>query len=291
MQVERLFCYPVKSLGGFAVEQTYVGPLGPRHDRQWMVVDERGEFLAQRAQRGQGVGVRQMCLVGTAVDDDRLVLTAPEVGALSVPVEGVDGPDVEVRIWGATTTGVDQGAEASAWFSDVLGRHRPGTYRLVRMPDAGTRRTKQDDALVGFADGYPLLVAAQSSLDDLNERIAGRRDEAGEEPVLPLGWDRFRPNLVVGGAPAYAEDGWESLTVGDVHLSGRTLCKRCPIPATDQETARLGKEPLRTLATYRRDPEGGAEVVFARNFTHETQGTLRVGDRVAVSPSPGRHDE
>jgi uncharacterized protein YcbX len=197
-------------------------------------------------------------------------------------VEGVDGPQVDVRIWEATASGVDQGREAAAWLTDVLGRYRPGAYRLVRMPDAGSRRTPQDDARLGYADGYPLLVATQASLDDLNARIRRRRSEAGEPPVPQLGWDRFRPNVVVGGAPPYAEDGWATLQAGEVSLAGRTLCKRCPIPATDQDTGLLGQEPLRTLATYRRPPGDRNAVVFARNFTHRNEGVLAVGDEVRV---------
>ena len=283
MQVGQVFCYPVKSLGGFAVDQTYVGPLGPRHDRQWVVVDEHGMFVAQRAQRGLGVAVRAMCRVRTGIDGDRLVLSAPDVEPLTVPVPGAEGPGVEVTIWGDTAAGVDQGREAAAWLTEVLGRHRPGVYRLVRMPDAGTRRTPQDDARVGYADGYPLLVATQASLDDLNARIAQRRSAAGEPPVGTLGWDRFRPNLVVTGAPPYAEDGWAALQAGQVRLAGRTLCKRCPIPSTDQDTGLLGQEPLRTLATYRRPRDDRNAVVFARNFTHRSEGVVAVGDEVRVS--------
>ncbi len=282
MEVAQLFCYPVKSLGGFPVDRMQVGPLGPRHDRQWVVVDERGMFLAQRAQRGLGVAVRSMCLVRTRIEGDRLVLSAPDMAPLAVALDGIDGPSVEVTIWEDRAPGVDQGPAASAWLSEVLGRHRPGTYRLVRMTDSGTRRTRQDDAWLGYADGYPLLVAAQASLDDLNARIERRRAETGEPPVPPLGWDRFRPNVVVTGAAAYAEDEWDTVELGDVRLQGRTQCKRCPIPSTDQDTGRLGQEPLRTLATYRRHHDDRNAVVFARNFTHRTTGVTAVGDPVRV---------
>src|SRR4051794_17816526 len=176
-------------------------------------------FVAQRAERGLGVAVRQMCLVRTRLGEGRLVLDAPGVEPLDVPVEGVDGPQVDVRIWESTASGVDQGREAAAWLTDILGRYRPGAYRLVRMPDAGSRRTAQEDARLGYADGYPLLVATQASLDDLNARIRRRRSEAGEPAVAPLGWDRFRPNVVVGGAPPYAEDGWATMQAGEVSLA------------------------------------------------------------------------
>ena len=39
---------------------------------------------------------------------------------------------------------------------------------------------------VGFADGFPLLIISQASLDMLNERLP-----------RPVGIERFRPNIVV----------------------------------------------------------------------------------------------
>lgn len=281
VSVGELFCYPVKSVGGFVVQSLEVSRMGPVRDRQWVIVDERGMFVAQRAARGHGVALPQLCLLGTGFLDGELLLNAPSslgVAPLRVPVAGAEGPCVDVTIWDDVVTGIDQGADASAWLGEVLGRWLPGGYRLVRMPDAGTRFTRAGDAALGFADGYPLLVSTQASLDDLNARIFARHAADGDTPPPALGWDRFRPNLVVTGAPAYAEDHWTTLRCGNVVLAGRSLCKRCPIPTIDQHTARRGHEPLRTLATYRRHPDPGVNgVVFARNFVHETEGVLKIG--------------
>lgn len=287
LSVGGLYCYPVKSAGGFAVDELRIGRLGPVRDRQWVVVDERGMFVAQRAERGLGVAVPELCLVSTSVSGDELVVGVPtrlDVPSLRLPLVGVDGPEVDVTIWNDVAHGTDQGAEAAAWLDAVLGRWRAGRYRLVRMPDAGTRTTRDGDAHVGYADGYPLLVASEASLTDLNVRIARRREHEGEPPADALGWERFRPNLVVAGAAAYAEDGWSTLESDGVRLSGRTLCKRCPIPTTDQRTARRGREPLRTLATYRRHPDASTGgVVFARNFVHHDPGVLRLGAPVTAA--------
>jgi uncharacterized protein YcbX len=93
--------------------------------------------------------------------------------------------------------------------------------------------------------------------------------------------NRFRPNLVVEGVPAYAEDGWRRACIGEVTVLGRKTCLRCAITTTDQETGERGVEPLRTLATYRRVPDG--EVAFGMNLGFDNAGTLRVGDPVRVS--------
>jgi uncharacterized protein YcbX len=93
--------------------------------------------------------------------------------------------------------------------------------------------------------------------------------------------NRFRPNLVVAGAAPYAEDTWGRFRIGGVVFHGATRCGRCVVTTTDQLTAGRGKEPLRTLAGYRRDAAG--DVMFGRNLIHETKaGRLTVGDAVEL---------
>jgi uncharacterized protein len=128
-------------------------------------------------------------------------------------------------------------------------------------------RTERDQ--VHFADGYPFLLISQESLGDLNSRLAE-----------PLPMNRFRPNIVVagGGAP-YLEDGWKRIRIGEMIFHVAKSCARCAITTTDQATAERGKEPLATLATYRKVERG---VLFGQNLLHEANGTLRVGDRLEV---------
>jgi uncharacterized protein YcbX len=274
LQVSGLHIYPVKSCGGISLAESEVGRIGLRHDRQWVFVDEHGMFVAQRDSRGLGIPVRTMCLIGTQLADDRLILTAPDMPALSVPVAGRDGPDVPVRVWDSHTSGIDQGADAAAWATAVLSRERPGRYRLVRMPEHTQRRSKIGDGELGYGDAYPFMMLSEESLTDLNGRMPA-----------PLPMDRFRPNIVIRGGAPYVEDTLDRFRLGEVEFTGTTLCIRCPIPTTDQRTGERGKEPLRTLATYRKQPGG---VVFGRNLNHHGTGTVRVGDVVLVtSPRQG----
>ncbi|MGD9905313.1 MAG: MOSC domain-containing protein [Vicinamibacterales bacterium] len=264
IEVASLHVYPVKSCGGVTLAESAVGRTGLRYDRQWAFVDDQGMFVAQRDSRGLGVAVRTMCLIGTAIGGDLLTLTAPGMPPLAVPLAGAAGPEVPVQVWESRTSGVDQGVEAADWASEVLSRERPGRYRLVRMADATRRRSKIGDGELAYGDAYPFLVVGEASLADLNARL-----------LTPLPMDRFRPNLVVRGAPPYAEDELDRFAIGEVVFTGTTRCIRCPITTTDQHTAERGKEPLKTLATYRRDVEG---VVFGRNYNHAGAGVLRVGD-------------
>jgi hypothetical protein len=123
---------------------------------------------------------------------------------------------------------------------------------------------------VSFADAFPFLLIAEESLADLDARLAA-----------PLPMDRFRPNLVVTGAAPYAEDAWNRFRIGNVVFHGATRCSRCVVTTTDQATAERGPEPLKTLASYRRDADGA--VMFGRNLVHETKtGRLAVGDAVEL---------
>jgi hypothetical protein len=112
------------------------------------------------------------------------------------------------------------------------------------------------------------LLLSEASLEGLNRRLS-----------LPVPMDRFRPNIVVSGCPAHAEDGWRKVRIGSVDFRVVKPCARCVITTTDQETGDRSAEPLRTLATYRvRD----SQVLFGQNLIHGGRGSMRVGDPVVV---------
>jgi uncharacterized protein YcbX len=147
--------------------------------------------------------------------------------------------------------------------------------KQFRRPVLNPKRALPDD-VVSFADGYPFLITSEASLADLNDRLLG----SGEE-TIPM--NRFRPNLVISGCPAFAEDMWPRLKIGAVVFRAGGPCGRCIVTTTDQLTAERGKEPLRTLASYRRDATDPADVNFGQNLIHETKsGTLRIDDAVEV---------
>lgn len=259
-----LYLYPVKSCRGLARTEVSVGPMGIEHDRQWMIIDERGMFVAQRGD-GVGVAVPSLCLIDTAIEGDTLRLTASGMPPLDLPLAGAAGETRAVQVWNSHTLGIDQGDTAADWVSTFISRERPGSYRVVRMPDDGRRVAKLGESTLAYADGYPFLMLSTASLADLNSRLP-----------TPLPMDRFRPNIVLDGCAPYEEDTLDSLSISGIRFEGMTLCLRCAITTTNQLTGERSHEPLRTLATYRRAPGG---VIFARNFNHFGEGTLRVGDR------------
>jgi uncharacterized protein YcbX len=265
--VSELNFYPVKSCRGISVHTAKVGPMGIQYDRQWMFINENGIFIAQRGDKKLGtIGVKSMCQIVTKITSDSLVLDAPDMPELSIPLEDGHGVMLNVRVWNSFTFGMDQGEEVARWATEYLSKEVPGKYRMVRMPNSGIRKAKVGEAHLAFADAYPFLILSEASLADLNSRL--------EEP-LPM--NRFRPNIVLTGCDAYTEDIMPDFTIGNVNFIGMNCCVRCPITTTNQFTAERGKEPLLTLSKYRKTTEG---VIFGRNFNHTGIGLVSVGDEL-----------
>ena len=266
-----LSIYPVKSCHGVDTRYVQVLPTGLAHDgvrdREWMVIDARGRFLTQRE-------VPDLALVRVVVRDARLELLVPG----HAPVAPGKGATCDVQVWGAHVRGIDAGDDCARALSAHLGRD----VRMVRFDDRLPRPCNPDyvgatGATTLFADGYPVLVIGRASLDDLNARLV-----AHGFPTVPM--NRFRPNLVLDGLDAYDEDHLDTITTGAVTLKLVKPCTRCEITTTDQDTARRHLEPLRTLATYRRD-DRLAGVTFGMNaiVVAGAGATLAVGDAAEVA--------
>ncbi|MGK5730018.1 MOSC domain-containing protein [Streptomyces sp. URMC 124] len=273
--------YPVKSLTGCAVREAAVEPWGLAGDRRWMLADAGGTVITQRQQPRLAVASARP-LPGGGIR-----LAAPGTDPLDVAVPVLPGPaeaggtsdtcgTVTVQVFGDKVEAVPAGDAADAWVSAFLGIEA----RLFHMDEPAIRRAidpgfSLPGETVSFADGYPLLVTTLASLDAVNALVAAG-DLPGEGP-LPM--DRFRPNVVVGGTEAWAEDEWRRVRIGEVTFRAVKPCGRCIVTTTNQRTAERGKEPLRTLARHHRI---GGKAVFGKNLIPEHTGTLRVGDDVEI---------
>lgn len=268
-ELSAVHIHPVKSLAACTVVEAAVEPWGLDGDRRWMLVDTTGKVVTQRQQP------RMALISATPVPGGGIVLAAPGSAALTVEVPE-PGETVRVLLHRSRLDVAEAARSAHAWLGEFLGAE----VRLVHL-DAPDRRRFIDPAYarpgepVSLADGFPLLLTTLASLDALNALIADG-DHAGEGP-LPM--DRFRPNAVVAGTTAWAEDDWNRLSIGDVTFRVVKPCGRCVITTTDQHTARRGTEPLRTLARYRRT---GKDLLFGQNLIPDTAGVIRVGDPVRI---------
>lgn len=255
--------YPIKSTRRIALTESDVLTAGLPWDRRWMLVDGDGRFVTARQHP-------RLALVETSLDAGRLRVSVPGFNPLNLPLAEGDEERIAVTVWNDRLEAPRVSDVADAWFSHYLGI----ACRLVRMTGDVVRPVDADygraDDRVSFADGFPLLVIAERSLDDLNGRLA-----------TPVSMRRFRPNLVVSGGQAYAEDRWRRIRVGEVEFEGVKCCSRCVFTTIDPDTGARdpGQEPLRTLGTYRRRD---GKVYFGRNLIPRVPGHIRVGDRVEV---------
>jgi uncharacterized protein YcbX len=278
-RIAALMIYPVKSLAGISVTEARLLETGLEWDRHWMVVDAEGLFLTQRE-------CPRMALVQPRITSGALELYGPEVEPLVVPLQA-QGPLRRVQVWDDTLDAMDMGEDAALWLQQVLGE--PGV-RLVRFAPqvqrpCSTRWTGGAPSHTQFADGYPVLVTTDASMDPLNARLAA----AG---LASVGINRFRPNLVLGGLDAHDED---HLTVLEVEMDAERQvrprlalvkpCARCPIPNIDPVTAQTHPGVGDALMAYRQDARVNGAITFGMNAIVQAGAgaVLRVGQSVAAS--------
>ena len=240
----QLNIYPIKSCGGIPLERARLTRWGLEHDRNWMVVDANGMFQTQRQHP-------RLALVQPQIADDALVIRAPDMPALEVPLEASEyaGSKPVVQVWRDQLPALDAGEVAASWFSRCIGT----PLRLVRF-DPQVQRvcdpawTRQLHAVTQFPDGFPILLLGEASLEDLNARLLQRAR-------APVPMTRFRPNVVVSGLAAYEEDRIEQVEFPAVTLKLIKPCKRCVTttvdPLTGARDALWPSEPLETLVGYR----------------------------------------
>ena len=273
--IARLFVYPVKSCAGIEVQQALLTDTGLDLDRAWMVVDAEGMFVTQRA-------LPRMALIRPQLKGDEMVLRAPGMLALHVAIDAVEAP-ATVTVWRDTVPAWDMGAVAAQWFTDFLGQ----PCRLVRFDPEYRRLSSMEwtggvEAPNQFADGFPLLLASQASMDELNVRLQAAGHAAA-------GIERFRPNVVLAGVDAHDEDRVDLVRVdaqeGEIHLQPVKPCSRCPIPDIDPATAESNPSVGDTLRTYRKDQRLDGAITFGMNaIVRQGAGQmLRVGQRVAAN--------
>lgn len=273
--ITKLMSFPVKGCAGIRLTECFLKPTGLPHDRTFMVVDERGIFRSQRSDPLLAVIRPEV-----SADGEGLILRAPGAEDLRIRVD-VDGVHRAVKVLGVPCQGIDQGGRAARWLSGVLGVQS----RLVHVPPEHNRIAGGwVPGPSNYADSSAVHLISQASLDTLNLRLA----EIGEPPV-PMA--RFRPNIVVSGwDEPHLEDQVRWLGIGDANLAYAKLANRCAVTLVDQSTGmRTGREPLHTLAAYRRTSQG--RVTFGVKLSVVSPGKLAVGDHVFVSSWATRNND
>lgn len=262
--VSQLNIYPLKSARGLSLTDLSMGKMGPSMDRRWMVVNSLdGQFVTQRQ-------VSKMCLIHVELDVNTLRLSINKGETIQLCIDDCQrGPLWDVTVWNDHLHARDCGDDVAQWLSQFLEMD----VRLVFMADDCLRYVdrsfaRQDDQ-VSFADGFPILLISQASLDHFNQHLS-----------QPIPMSRFRPNIVVSGCAAYAEDQWKEIRVGGLALSVVKPCSRCVIPSIDPDTGSKNTEISKALATHRRRK---GSVYFGQNLLVNDYGRLSLGDIVTFT--------
>lgn len=264
MELSELNVYPVKSLGGISLKSSIVEERGLKFDRRWLLVDEKNNFLTQRE-------FPQMARFDIALRDEKLTFTF-ENDSLTIPFEANTNETASVKIWSSRVKAGFYAGETNDWFSDKL----QTKCRLVSITEESKRivapfyAVRKFKDTVSFADAYPYLLIGENSLADLNDRLEN-----------PLPMNRFRPNFVISGSEAFAEDSWKKIKIGATVFHVVKNCARCVVTTINQESgAKEGSEPLATLAKYRKK---NGNVLFGRYMIAEKPGeVVKIGDQIEV---------
>ncbi|WP_341224614.1 MOSC N-terminal beta barrel domain-containing protein [uncultured Arcticibacterium sp.] len=257
MQISTLYIYPIKSLPGIELSETDVTSRGLAFDRRWVLVDEQNYHVTQRE-------MPEMVHFKVSLAASTLRITDDRNGeSITFSIKESEGDNELIKVWDDEFNAIQVSSKVSHWFSEKLMKK----VRLMFQPESSKRlideRYAQNQEIVSNADGYPILMTSEESLADLNSKLT--------EPVEML---RFRPNIVIKGLKAFGEDDLGQIQIGDTEISGVKNCARCIMVTNKLDGSPRDKEPLKTLAQYRRE---GKKVLFGRNFLIAKEGRIKVG--------------
>lgn len=264
LKVTDLWIYPIKSIAGIQLTTAKVEKRGLQYDRRWVLADENGVFVNQR-------DYPEMTLLQPEINDDIMTIRhkTKEIEPVSFSMSEPDSVPVSVTVWDDTCKAKPIDKAVDEWFSKYIGKN----VRLLYMHENSVRPADQRYAImstdkVSFADGYPILIFSEESLAHLNSKA---------EEQIPA--NRFRGNIVISGGEIHVEDRLRKITIDEVEMYGVKPCARCVMTTIDVDTAQKGKEPLKSLSTYRKL---GNKILFGENFIPSNEGMIKVGDSLTV---------
>lgn len=261
--LQNINVYPIKSSAGIELSSSWVEELGLAFDRRFVVADLNGEFFTARTQP-------RLCLIQANLTASGMVLTAPDMPALVITYQKLTNNYVAVNVWDDSINAQQCLADINQWFSEYL--QLP--CQLLFYGSDSQRLVKNKTSPVSFADGYPLLLISQASLDNLNAHY-----QASEAAISMA---QFRPNIVVNNCDAFAEDTWQHIRIGEVEFEIVKPCTRCIFTTINPQTGEKNQqqEPLKTLMSYRQIESG--DVIFGQNLVALNQGQIKQGDQVEI---------
>jgi len=267
--VSDLYIYPIKSTRGIRLPYSNIDALGLTFDRRFVISDNAGQFITARTEP-------TLCLVTTTLTEHGLTLSAPGMPTLTLVYKDFSLQYKDVCVWGDVIAAQLCSTKANVWFSGYL--NRPCQLLYFGETSSRIKNENDDTRELAFADGYPLLLISQASLDDLNQRLISQNKQ-------PVSMAQFRPNIVVEHCLPFAEDGWQYITIGEIQFKVSKPCERCILTTVNPIKGHKDAEqqPLSTLKTYRQTLNG--EVLFGQNLIPLSSGRIIKGDKLSVIKS------
>ncbi len=261
--LQSIHVYPIKSSAGIELSTSWVEELGLAFDRRFVITNLNGEFITARTQPS-------LCLIQASLTATGLIVTAPNMPLLVIDYSELCPSYIDARVWDDTINAQQCGENINHWFS----RYLQQPCQLLFFGTESQRLVKNKDSQVGFADGYPLLLISQASLDNLNSQY-----KANSTTITMA---QFRPNIVVNNCAAFAEDTWQHIRIGTVEFEITKPCSRCIFTTVNPDNAKNHpqQEPLTTLKNFRQVANG--DILFGQNLVALNQGQIKQGDTVEV---------
>jgi len=265
--ISNIYIYPIKSTMGISLPHANIDELGLAFDRRFVISDSAGQFITARTEPA-------LCLVATTLTVQGITLSAPNMPTITLRYKDFSNQYQNVTVWGDEIAGQLCSTEANLWFSEYL--HQP--CLLLYFGEASTREKELNTnkaRKLAFADGYPLLLISQASLDDLNQRLLANNQKT-------VSMAQFRPNIVIDKCLPFAEDGWQYIRIGDIEFKVSKPCERCILTTVNPSNGikDTQQQPLSTLKLYRQTSNG--EVLFGQNLIPLTRGRIKQGDKLTV---------
>lgn len=255
-----LSIYPLKSGKAIQLEASDVAEMGLAFDRRFVITDMQGQFVTGRTQP-------KISLIQVELASQGVILSAPNMSPIALKYSELSNDYSEIKVWDSQIQGQHCSAEINQWLSEYLAID----CRLYYFGEKSSRKVKPFDKAVGFADGYPVLLISQASLDELNRTTYHHIDMA-----------QFRTNLVVTGCEPFAEDSWKRIKIGDAEFELVKPCERCVFttlkPGSTEYDAE--REPLKSLSLFRKD--GAGRIDFGQNLISHNDANIQLGDKVEV---------
>ncbi len=257
--ISELHVYPIKSLGNIALNTAQLSETGIVYDRYWMLVDKDGRFITQR-------NIPRLTLFNLRFSENGIVVKHQE-SELEIAYDLEGSEKLQTAVFGTEVHGLKEPNRVNQWFSEQLNKE----VTLIRASKVQPRFVKNHpDTKVNFSDSSQYLFLGTESMQHLNEKLTS-----------PITINRFRANVIFEGGLPHAEDEWRCIQIGNSTFEYVKLCGRCKVTTIDPNTAEMGKEPLRTLATYRAI---GKNVCFGSywKLVESNDNTIRLGDEIKV---------